>query len=330
MTRNDLPAEMNVVEIAAPGGPEALLPARRPLPVPGPGEVLLRVIAAGVNGPDLLQRQGAYPPPPGASDLAGLEVSGEVVALGEGALRWVKGDGVIALTKGGGYAEYVAVAADHCLPLPEGLGPVDAAGLPETFFTVWSNVFFGHDIAPGARFLVQGGAGGIGSTAVQLGAAMGLEVYATCAEDDRAFVESLGAAGAIDYRAEDYVAVLKEAGGADIILDILGGEHVARHLRAAAPDARLISLAFRQGSKVEVDLMAVMLKRLTLTGSTLRPRPDAFKAAVARDLEARVWPLFAAGRLRAVTDRVLPLAEAAEAHRAMEAGAHRGKVLLTP
>lgn len=324
------PSSMRAVEIAEPGGPDTLRETTRPVPRPGPGEVLLRVIAAGVNGPDLLQRAGAYPPPPGASDLPGLEVAGEVVALGEGTDRWAEGDTVVALTKGGGYAEYVAVDAGHCLPVPDGLDPVDAAGLPETHFTVWSNVFFGQDIAPGATMLVQGGAGGIGSTAVALGAALGLKVFATCSADDRAFVERLGAARAIDYAEEDYVAILKEAGGADIILDILGGPHIARHLRAARTDARIVSLAFRQGSKVEVDLMAMMLKRLTLTGSTLRPRPDAFKAAVARDLEARVWPLYANGTLRTVTDRVLPLAEAAEAHRVMEAGAHRGKVILTP
>jgi NADPH:quinone reductase-like Zn-dependent oxidoreductase len=236
---------------------------------------------------------------------------------------------VCALTNGGGYAELVPVNADHCLPIPGGVDPVDAAGLPETYFTVWSNIFLGHDVPRGARLLVQGGAGGIGSTAVQLGAAMGLEVYATCSAGDRGFVESLGAT-AIDYAEEDYVSIVKAVGGADIILDILGGDHVARHIKAASPDARIISLAFNQGSKVDLNLMPMMLKRLTLTGSTLRSRPDAFKAAVARDLEAHVWPLFADGALRPVTDRVLPLAEAAQAHRVMEAGDHRGKVLLKP
>jgi len=326
-----LPEDMNVMEISAPGGPEALAPARRRVPAPGHGEVLLRILAAGVNGPDLLQRKGAYPPPPGASDLPGLEVAGEIVSLGEGVARWAMGDRVVALTNGGGYAEFVAVNADHCLPVPTGLDPVDAAGLPETYFTVWSNVFLGRDVPRGANFLVQGGAGGIGSTAVQLGSASGLAVFATAGgEEDCAFVEDLGAKRAIDYRTEDYLAVLKEAGGADIVLDILGGSHVARHIRACRLDGRIISLAFREGSKMELDLMPMMLKRLTITGSTLRSRPDAFKATVARDLEARVWPLFAEGRLRPVTDRVFPLAEAAEAHRTMEAGAHRGKVLLTP
>lgn len=325
-----LPDTMNVIEIGEPGGPDALRPATRPVPVPGKDEVLVRVIASGVNGPDLLQRKGLYPPPPGASDLPGLEVSGEVVAAGESVTRWAVGDRLCALTNGGGYAEYVAIHADHCLALPEGLDAADAAGLPETYFTVWSNIFFGHSVPHGARLLVQGGAGGIGSTAVQLGVAMGLTVFATCSAEDKGFVEGLGAMRAIDYRAEDYLGILKEAGGADIILDILGGEHVARHIKAARHDGRIISLAFNQGSTMELNLMPMMLKRLTLTGSTLRSRPDAFKAAVARDLEAQVWPLFAEGRLAPVTDRVLPLAEAAEAHRVMEAGAHRGKVLLEP
>ncbi|MDJ1007986.1 MAG: NAD(P)H-quinone oxidoreductase [Paracoccaceae bacterium] len=321
--------KMSVVDIPDPGGPEALRFTRRPVPEPGPGEVLLRVIAAGVNGPDLLQRKGAYPPPPGASDLPGLEVAGEVVAPGAEANRWAAGDRVVALTNGGGYAEYVAVPEGQCLPVPQGLDPVDAAGLPETYFTVWSNVFFGHAVPEGARMLVQGGAGGIGATAVALGAAFGLEVFATAGSAEAlAFVESLGAARAIDYRSEDYVAVLKEAGGADIVVDILGGSHIARHLKACGMDGRIVQLSFRQGSKVEIDLMPVMLKRLTLMGSTLRPRPPAFKAAVARDLEAKVWPLFADGRLRAVTHKALPLSEAAEAHRMLEAGGHRGKVIL--
>ena len=328
-----LPYEMNVVEISGPGGPETMVPARRPVPVPGPGEVLLRVVAAGVNGPDLLQRKGVYPPPPGASDLPGLEVAGEVVALGQddGGGRWTEGDRVVALTDGGGYAEFVAVNAHHCLPVPKGLDPVDAAGLPETYFTVWSNVFLGRDVPKGTKFLVQGGAGGIGSTAVQLGAAFGLEVYATAGgEEDCAFVKQLGARRAIDYRTEDYVAVVKEAGGADIVLDILGGSHMARHIKACRHDARIVSLAFREGSRMELDLMPMMLKRLTLTGSTLRSRPDAFKAAVARDLQARVWPLFEDGTLRTVTHEVFALAQAAAAHRKMEAGEHRGKVLLAP
>ncbi len=323
--------EMTAIEHGAGGGPEVLVPGRRPIPEPGPGQVLVRVTAAGVNGPDLMQRSGSYPPPPGASDLIGLEVSGEVAGLGEGAARWQVGDRVCALTKGGGYAEYVAVDAEHCLPIPEGVSETDAGGLCETYFTVWSNVFHGHDVPEGANLLVHGGAGGIGTTAIQLGAARGLRVFATAgSEGARAFCESLGAARAIDYRSEDFVAVVKEAGGADIVVDIMGGDYVQRNIKACRMDARIVQLAFRAGSKVEVDLLPVMLKRLTYTGSTLRPRSDAFKAAVARELEAEVWPLFASGRLRPVTHAVLPLAEAAEAHRRMETGGLRGKLILTP
>lgn len=323
--------EMTVIEISEPGGPEALAPAKRPTPGPGPGQVLIRIAAAGVNGPDIMQRQGRYDPPPGASDLPGLEVSGEIAAVGEGVARWREGDRVCALTKGGGYAEYVAVEAGHVLPVPEGLETVDAGGLCETYFTVWSNFFFRHEVPEGAVFLVHGGAGGIGSTAVQLGAALGLRVFTTAGSAEAcAFCEGLGAERAINYREEDFVEVVREAGGAALILDFMGGDYVARNIKAAAPDCRIVQLAFRKGSKVEVDLLPLMLKRLVLTGSTLRPRPDAFKAAVAADLEARVWPLFAQGRIRAVTHAVLPLAEAAEAHRLMEAGGLRGKILLTP
>jgi putative PIG3 family NAD(P)H quinone oxidoreductase len=322
---------MTVIEMREPGGPEVLVPGRRPVPVPGPGEVLLRVIAAGVNGPDLVQRRGHYPPPKGASDLLGLEVAGEVVGIGAGVGRWAMGQTLVALTNGGGYAEFVTVDAEHCLPVPEGVDPVDAAGLPETWFTVWSNVFHGAQVPPGGVFLVHGGAGGIGSTAIQLGAAMGLRVFATVAsESDAAFCTGLGAERAIRFAEEDFVAILREAGGADIILDIIGGDYVARNIKAANHDARLIMLAFNKGSRVEIDLMPVMLKRLTLTGSTLRSRSPAFKAAVATALTERVWPLFAAGRLRTVTHTVLPLADACKAHALMEAAGHHGKILLRP
>jgi len=323
--------EMTVIEHGDGGGPECLRLARRPVPQPGPGEVLVKVSAAGVNGPDIMQRQGLYPAPPGASDLLGLEISGEVIALGEGTTRWRVGDRVCALTKGGAYAEYCAVDGRHCLPIPDGVGEVDAAGLPETFFTVWSNVFHGHDVAPGARLLVHGGAGGIGTAAIQLGALKGLSVFTTAGSPEAlAFCESLGAERAIDYREEDFVAIVKDAGGADIVLDIMGGDYIARNIKAARPDARIIQLAFRSGSRVEIDLMPVMLKRLTLTGSTLRPRSDAFKAAVAAELEAEVWPAFADGRVRAVTLESYPFSDAGSAHRRMEAGGLRGKILLTP
>jgi NADPH2:quinone reductase len=323
--------EMAVVEISQSGGPEVLIPAKRSTPKPGPGQVLIKIASAGVNGPDIMQRQGRYAPPPGASDLPGLEVAGEIAALGAGVTRWALGDQVCALTKGGGYAEYVTVEADHVLPIPAGVGLIDAGGLCETYFTVWSNFFFGHDVAEGSVFLVHGGSGGIGSTAVQLGAALGLRVFTTAGSPEScAFCESLGAERAINYRDEDFVEIVRAAGGASLILDFMGGDYVARNFKAATMDCRIVQLAFRKGSKAEVDLLPIMLKRLTITGSTLRPRPDAFKAAVAADLESRVWPLFADGRLRAVTHAVLPMADAARAHEMMEAAGLRGKILLTP
>jgi len=323
-------ADMTVIEIRAPGGPEALVPAKRAAPKPGPGQVLIKIAAAGVNGPDVMQRKGLYAPPPGASDLPGLEVSGEIAGVGAGVVRWKAGDKVCALTKGGGYAEYVAVEAGHVLPVPDGVDTVDAGGLCETYFTVWSNFFFRHEPPAGSVFLVHGGSGGIGSTAIQLSKALGLRVFATAGSAESCgFCEALGAEKAINYREEDFTEAVRAAGGASMILDIMGGDYVARNFKAAAMDCRIVQLAFRGGSKVEIDLMPVMIKRLTLTGSTLRPRPDDFKAAVAADLEARVWPLFAAGGLKPVTQTVLPMARAAEAHRLMEAGGLRGKILLT-
>jgi NADPH2:quinone reductase len=328
----DKPAtEMTVVEISQSGGPEVLVQAKRATPRPGPGLVLIKIASAGVNGPDIMQRQGRYAPPPGASDLPGLEVSGEIAALGEGVSRWSVGNKVCALTKGGGYAEFVTVEADHVLPAPAGVGLIDAGGLCETYFTVWSNFFYGHEMVKGSIFLVHGGSGGIGSTAVQLGAALGMRVFTTVGSpESSAFCESLGAERAINYRDEDFVEIVRAAGGANLILDFMGGDYVAGNIKAAAMDCRIVQLAFRKGSKVEVDLLPIMLKRLTITGSTLRPRPDGFKAAVATDLETRVWPLFADGRLRAVTHAVLPMSEAARAHAMMEAGGLRGKILLTP
>ena len=327
----DLPATMPAVEMTEPGGPEVLSLGSRPIVEPGPDEGLIRVVAAGVNGPDMVQRRGHYPPPKGASDLLGLEVSGQVVAAGAGQSLWSPGDMVCALTNSGGYAGYVAVRADHCLPIPEGVSVIDAAGLPETFFTVWSNVFLDHPIPENGNFLVHGGSGGIGSTAVQLGAAMGLSVFTTVESDEAAgFATSLGASRCVNYKTEDFVPICRDAGGMDIILDIIGGDYVARNVKAARHDARLIQLAFNAGSKVEIDLMPIMLKRLSYTGSTLRSRSDAFKARVAAGLRETIWPLFAAGALRSVTHAVLPMAEAAEAHRMMESATHHGKILLTP
>ncbi len=322
-------AEMKVIEHAPGGGPEVLRIGTRPVPEPAPGEVLVRVIAAGVNGPDLKQRTGSYPPPPGASDLLGLEMSGEVVGAGEGGTRWKTGDLVCALTNGGSYAEFVAVPEGQTLPIPTGLDPVDAAGLCETFFTVWSNVWHGADVAPGVTMLVHGGGGGIGSTAVQLGRAFGLRVFTTAgSEASRKLAAEMGAERVIDYKTEDFAEIVREAGGADIIVDFMGGDYVERNFKAARADARIIQLAFDRGAKAEIPIAPIMLKRLHWTGSTLRPRPPEFKAAVARELEERAWPLFAEGKLRPVTSRVFPLAEARAAHEAVEGPGHSGKVLL--
>jgi len=324
-----LPATMQAIEISAPGGPEVLKPVTRPLPVPKAHEVLVRVAAAGVNGPDLMQRKGLYPAPAGASDLPGLEVSGEIVARGAGVQRWAAGDQVIALTNGGGYAEYVAVDAEHCLTVPRGISMLDAAGLPETYFTVWSNVFIGAGLKAGETFLVHGGAGGIGTTCIQLGKAFGAKVIATDSPESRCRVcKELGADRVIDYRTEDFVEAVRAEGGANVILDIVGGPNIEKNFKAANHDARIIQLAFGAGSKVEINLMPVMLKRLVYTGSTLRTRPDAFKARVARELEAQVWPHIASGKIRVVTHSVLPLADAAKAHALMESSQHTGKILL--
>ena len=326
---NTLPASMQAVEISAPGGPEVLKPVSRPLPVPKPHEVLIKVAAAGINGPDIMQRKGLYPAPAGASDLPGLEVSGTVVAVGAAAKRWKEGDRVVALTNGGGYAEYVAADAEHCLGVPQSLDIVDAAGLPETYFTVWSNVFIGAGLKAGETFLVHGGAGGIGTTCIQLGKAFGAKVIATDSPEARCSIcRDLGADRVIDYRAEDFVEAVRTEGGANVILDIVGGPNIEKNFKAASHDARIIQLAFGAGSKVDINLMPVMLKRLVYTGSTLRTRPDAFKARIARELESQVWPLIAAGKIRVVTHSTLPLADAAKAHALMESSQHTGKILL--
>jgi len=327
----NLPQKMKAVEISAPGAPEVLKPTERPVPQPQKNEVLIRVAAAGVNGPDIMQRKGLYPAPPGASDLPGLEVSGEVVGLGQGAKGWAIGDKVAALTNGGGYAGYCGADAQQCVPVPKGVSLVDAAGLVETFFTVWSNVFIGAGLKSGETFLVHGGAGGIGTTAIQLAKAFGAKVIATDSPEARCQIcRDLGADRVVDYKQEDFVEVVREAGGANVILDIVGGPNIERNFKAASHDARIIQLAFAQGSKVEVNLMPVMLKRLTYTGSTLRTRPAAFKARIASELEAQVWPHIEAGRIRVVTGRTFPLAEAAQAHAMMESAGHTGKILLLP
>ena len=320
---------MIAVEITQPGGPEVLKPTRRPVPEPGPGEVLVRVTAAGVNGPDLMQRKGLYPAPPGASDLPGLEVSGVVIAAGGSVKRWSAGDKVAALTNGGGYAEYCVADAQLCLPIPKGVELLDAGGLPETFFTVWSNVFLGAALSAGETFLVHGGAGGIGTTAIQLGKAFGAKVIATDSPAERcAICRDLGADQVIDYMHEDFVEIVRAAGGANVILDIVGGPNIEKNFKAAAHDCRIIQLAFAAGSKVDINLMPVMLKRLTYTGSTLRTRPPAYKAKVAQELEARVWPEIERGRIRVVTRQTFPLADAAKAHALMESAQHTGKIVL--
>lgn len=325
------PESMTTVEMREAGKPEVLVTGERDVPTPKDGEVLIRVTAAGVNGPDMVQRRGHYPPPKGASDLLGLEVSGEVCAIGAGITDWSVGDRVCALTNGGGYAEYVAVDAGHCLPIPDGIAEQDAAGLCETYFTVWSNLFYGQPDPKGKLLLVHGGAGGIGSTAVQLGKALGMRVFTTCANaDDCAYAEGLGADRAINFNDEDFVDVVREAGGANLVLDIIGGDYVARNVKAASPDARIVQLAFNAGSKVEINLMPIMLKRLVYTGSTLRSRPESFKTEIATDLRVRVWPMFASGQLSAQTHRVFPFDQAAQAHAMMEEATHRGKILLAP
>ena len=327
-----LPSSMAVIEMREPGGPDVLQSGTRPLPVLKDHQILVKINAAGVNGPDLVQRRGHYPPPKGASDLLGLEVSGEVVAVGAAQNLWSVGDKICGLTNGGGYAEYVAIDAAHCLPIPDGMSLTDAAGLPETYFTVWSNVFFKHKLPKNGNFLIHGGAGGIGSTAIQLGAAMGLSIYTTAGDAEScAYCEKLGARRAINFNDEDFVNIMREAGGADIILDTIGGDYIARNIKAARYDARLIQLAFNAGSRIEIDLMPVMLKRLSFTGSTLRSRSDQFKADVAADLRTLVWPLFARGatQLRATTFARFMLAEAAKAHVMMESASKQGKILLT-
>ncbi len=321
---------MKVVEIAGPGGPEVLRVAERDRPVAGPGEVVIAVAHAGVNRPDALQRAGLYDPPPGASDLPGLEVAGEIVELGAGVTGWTLGDRVCALVPGGGYAEAVATQAAHCLPVPEGMDLAQAACLPETFFTVWTNVFERGGLRAGERFLVHGGSSGIGTVAIQLAVARGARVFATAGTDEKcAACEGLGAERAFNYRAADFVAEMRALGGADLVLDMVGGEYLPRNLDALADEGRLVQIAFLQGPVVEVDFTQVMTRRLTITGSTLRPRSPLEKARIAQALRREVWPLLGSGRVAPVMDRAFPLAEAAAAHARMESSAHIGKIVLT-
>ena len=330
---SNVPADMTVIEIAAPGGPEQLVPARRATPKPGEGEVLVRVAAAGVNRPDVMQRQGRYPPPPGASDIPGLEVAGEIVALGPGVSSLAPGDAVTALLPGGGYAEYAIAAAPLCLPVPANLSMIEAAALPETFFTVWTNLFDRGGCKAGDTVLIHGGTSGIGTTAIQLAVARGATVYATAGSAEKARVcERLGAVRGIDYNAEDFVAVVREATagkGVDLILDIVGAKYLARNLEAAAIEGRVVIISLMSGAKSEINLNTVLSKRLTLTGSTLRIRSVAQKALVAEGVRRNVWPLIAEGRVKPVIHATFPLAQASEAHRLMESSQHIGKIVLT-
>jgi putative PIG3 family NAD(P)H quinone oxidoreductase len=327
-----LPSEMIVIEISKPGGPEVLTPAKRPLPEPGHGEILIRAAAAGVNRPDVMQRQGLYPVPPGASDLPGLEVAGTVAALGLGVDQWQLDDEVCALTPGGAYAEYCTTPAAHALPLPKGLSMTEAGGVPETFFTVWSNVFERGRLQAGERFLVHGGTSGIGTTAIQLAEVLGARVFATAGSNEKcAACEDLGAERAINYREKDFVGVIREltdGEGVDVILDMVGGDYFQRNLNSLAPEGRLVQIAFLGGAKAEVELMPIMRNRLTVTGSTLRPQSIEAKAAIADSLARSVWPLIEAGRVKPVVFTTYPLTEAAQAHQVMENGDHIGKIIL--
>jgi NADPH2:quinone reductase len=324
---------MRAIEITQPGQPDVLQLRDHPMPEPKPGEVLIRVIAAGVNRPDVFQRLGQYAPPPGASDLPGLEVAGEIVGGDFAAGGFSKGDLVCALVQGGGYAEYCAAPVEQCLPVPEGLSPLQAAALPETFFTVWSNVFQRAGLSGDETLLVQGGSSGIGVTAIQLAKALGHRVFATAGSDDKCRAcEELGAVRAINYKTEDFAAVVKEATGGkgvDVVLDMVGGDYVAREVDCLADDGRIVVIALLGGSKANVDLNQVLRRRLTITGSTLRPRPVAFKAKIARELREQVWPLIAAGKIKPVIHQTFPLEQAAAAHTLMESSAHVGKIMLT-
>ncbi|NKB50394.1 MAG: zinc-binding dehydrogenase [Alphaproteobacteria bacterium] len=324
---------MTAIEIAESGGPEVLRPVERPVPAAAPGEILIAVAAAGVNRPDVAQRAGLYPPPPGASDLPGLEVAGEVVALGDGVSDWQAGDKVCALVSGGGYAQYVSVPAVQVLPVPNGFDMITAAGIPETFFTVWANVFDRGGLTAGESILIHGGSSGIGTTAIQLARAFGATAYVTVGTAEKArFCEELGAAAAINYKQQDFVDEIKaatEGAGVDVILDMVGGDYLPRNIRLLRADGRLLQVALMGGVKGELDLGRVMTRRLVVTGSTLRPRSTVFKGEIAQSLRDRVWPLFEAGEISPVIHQTFALNEAAQAHALMETSTHIGKIILT-
>lgn len=324
---------MRYITITEPGGPDVLDLVEGDKPRPGPNQVLIRVKAAGINRADIWQRKGVYPPPPGASDIPGLEVAGEVEGCGENVKTWKPGDRVCALLAGGGYAEYAVAVAAECLPVPDTISAEQAAGLPETVLTVWSNVMQRAALQPGEKFLVHGGSSGIGTTAIQMAKLMGCQVYATAgSEEKRKFCEQLGADRAINYRTEDFVAVLLEqtdGSGVDVILDMVGGDYTNRNIKLAAADGRIVNIAALKGSRVEINLMSVIMKRLVLTGSGLRYRPSSFKAALTAEVLEKVWPWVNQGKLKTVIHHVYPFSEAAEAHRVMEASTHIGKLILS-
>ena len=328
-----LPATMTAIAITAPGGPDVLVQVALPMLLPGPGQILIKVVACGVNRPDVLQRTGGYPAPKGHSDIPGLEVAGHVAALGDGAARFKTGDAVMALVNGGGYAQYCLAEEGAALPVPAGLSLIEAACIPETFFTVWHNVFERGGLKAGEWFLVHGGTSGIGVTAIQLAKAFGAHVIATAGSDEKcAACIALGADHAVNYASTDFTEVVKMATagrGVDVILDMVGGDYVERNIRCAADDGRIVNIAYQKGSKVSLDLIRVMLKRLTLTGSTLRIRTGAVKAHIAREVESKLLPLIAAGQVRVVMDQTFPLSEAAAAHRRIESSHHIGKIVLT-
>ncbi len=328
-----LPTTMTAIEITEPGGPEVLKPVARPVPSPAAGEILIKVVGAGINRPDVFQRKGAYPPPPGAPDIPGLEVSGTVAAVGDDVTAWKVDDPVCALVAGGGYAEYCLAPTEQVLPIPDGMALADAAALPETFFTVWTNVFDRAALKAGESLLVHGGSSGIGTTAIQIAKHLGATVFATAGSGEKcALCEKLGATKAINYRDEDFEAALKTATdkkGVDVILDMVGGDYVAKNIRLLAPEGRLVFIAFLKGSKAEVDFNRVMRHRLKIMGSTLRPQSVEAKGKIAGHLRQTVWPLLDAGTVRPIIDSRFPLAEAAKAHALMESSTHMGKILLT-
>ena len=328
----ELPSTMTAIGIKSPGGPEMLVPEQRPMPTPAAGEILVKVAAAGVNRPDVMQRKGSYPPPPGAPDIPGLEIAGEIVALGPDAKRWKTGDKVMALVSGGGYAEYALAHESHALPVA-GLSMVEAGAVPETFFTVWHNVFERGALKKGETLLVHGGTSGIGTTAIMLAKEFGSRVITTAGSDEKcAAARKLGADVAINYKIEDFVAATKAATndkGAELILDMVGGDYIARNYEAAAVEGRIVQIAFQGGPKAEVNFMRLMLKRLHHTGSTLRARSVADKAAIAKAIADKVLPLFAKGKAKPIIYKVFPLREAAQAHALMESSAHIGKIVLT-